>query len=470
MLSAFSGIPTEEHKDAENQSPIPNPQSLPWQRNLAAIWIGQVIAIAGFSVTLPFLPYYVQELGISGVDQVAFWAGLITSAQATTMALVAPIWGSLADRYGRKIMVVRAMFGGAIVIGAMGFTRNVYQLLILRAIQGTLTGTVPAATTLVASSAPTERRGYALGLLQMAIYLGSSVGPLLGGFISDTLGYRAAFFVTGGLLFTAGVLVSALVREQFTPPEEHEPSDKKQKPRLLDGVLLVLRTRALLVVFSIRVLMRTAFRIVGPIMPLFIQQIAGPGVKVASLTGTITGLASATSAGSAILFGRLSDRLGPRRILLGCGAVACAMYGLQGFAQTPTQFLILRVINGAAMGGIVSSVSALLAALAPKDRFGAVYGVDTSLVAAANAVAPMVGAALTATWGLSAAFLGAAAMYGLATVVVAAAVPAKPKPEQTGSSRMNPHDPQDPSSIPRLCPSSSPAPGSATWPCSGSAN
>jgi DHA1 family multidrug resistance protein-like MFS transporter len=411
--------------------PIPHPP-ISWQRNLAAIWIGQVIAIAGFSVTLPFLPYYVQELGISGVDQVAFWAGLITSAQATTMALMAPVWGSLADRYGRKIMVVRAMFGGSVIIGAMGFTRNVYQLLILRAIQGTLTGTVPAATTLVASSAPPQRRGFALGVLQMAIYLGASVGPLLGGFVADTLGYRSAFFVTGGLLFLAGVLVSALVREQFTPPEEsdQDAADAARNPRLWDGLLLVLRTRALLIVFSIRVLMRTAFRIVGPVIPLFIQQIARPGVKVASLTGTITGLASATSAGSAILFGRLVDRIGPRRILLACGTAACALYGLQGFARTPAQFLILRVLNGAAMGGIVSSVSSLLAALAPKDRFGAVYGVDTSITAAANAVAPMVGAALTATWDLSAAFLGAAAMYGLATLVVATAVPARAREEQ----------------------------------------
>ena len=390
-----------------------------------------MIAIAGFSVTLPFMPYYVQELGISGVDQVAFWAGLTTSAQATTMALLAPIWGSLADRYGRKIMVVRAMFGGAIVIGAMGFTQNVYQLLVLRAIQGTLTGTVPASTTLVASSAPPERRGFALGILQMAFYLGNSVGPLLGGLIADTLGYRATFFCTGGLLFVAGILVTALVREQFTPPEEPDQAGAAQTPRLWDGLLLALNTRALLIVFGIRVLMRTAFRIVGPIMPLFIQQLAAPGVKIASLTGTITGLASAASAGAAILFGRLADRIGPRRILLACGTAACIAYGAQGFAQTPTQLLILRMFDGAAMGGIVASVSTLLAALAPKDRFGAVYGIDTSLTAAANAVAPMIGAALTAAWGLPAAFFGAAAMFGLATFTVATTVPgAKAQPEK----------------------------------------
>jgi DHA1 family multidrug resistance protein-like MFS transporter len=393
-----------------------------WQRNLAALWIGEVIAIAGFSVTLPFLPYYVQELGITGVDRVAFWAALVASAQGTTMALVAPLWGLLADRYGRKIMVVRAMFGGAVVIGAMGFAQNVYQLVILRAIQGTLTGTVPAAMTLVASSAPPQRRGFAIGVLQMAIYLGSSVGPLLGGLIADSLGYRATFWTTGALLFLAGVLVSALVREQFTPPEEEEGAERR-KPRLLDGLLLVLRTRALLSIFGIRMLMNMAFGVIAPILPLFLQTIAAPGIKIASLAGTISGLASAASAGAAIVMGRVSDRVGPRRVLLVCGALAGVLFGLQAWANTPTQLLLLRALGGVATGGILASVSSLLAALAPKQRYGAVYGVDTSMMAAANAIAPMLGAALTASWGLSSAFLGAAAMYGLATVVVATMVP-----------------------------------------------
>ena len=412
--------PTLKTRLKSHNLPILQPGT--WQRNLAALWIGELIAIAGFSVTLPFLPYYVQELGITGVDRVAFWSALVASAQGTTMALVAPLWGLLADRYGRKIMVVRAMFGGAIVIGAMGFARNVHQLLILRAIQGTLTGTVPAAMTLVASSAPPQRRGFAIGVLQMAIYLGSSVGPLLGGLIADSLGYRATFWTTGVLLFLAGVLVSALVREQFTPPEEEEGAERR-KPRLWDGLLLVLRTRALLSIFGIRMLMNMAFGVVAPILPLFLQTIAAPGVKIASLAGTISGLASAASAGAAIVMGRVSDRVGPRRVLLVCGALAGVLFGLQAWANTPTQLLLLRALGGVATGGILASVSSLLAALAPKQRYGAVYGVDTSMMAAANAIAPMLGAALTASWGLSSAFLGAAAMYGLATVVVATMVP-----------------------------------------------
>jgi DHA1 family multidrug resistance protein-like MFS transporter len=417
-------------------------QSSSWQRNLAVLWIGELIAISGFSVTQPFLPYFVQELGITGLDQVAFWTGLVASAQSITMAIIAPVWGTLADRYGRKIMVVRAMFGGAVVIGAMGFIQNVQQLVFLRAIQGLLTGTVSAATALVASSAPPERRGFAIGVLQMAIYLGNSVGPLLGGLIADSLGYRAAFWTTSGLLLIAGVLTSVVVREQFTPPDAPSSADEggdkraddaseQRRPRMWDGVVLVLRTRALLNLFGIRMLMNVAFGVIGPILPLFLQTLAAPGTKIASLSGTISGLASAAGAGSAIVMGRISDRVGPRRILLTCGTVAGVLFGLQAWVQTPVQFATLRVLASVATGGIVAAASTLLAALAPKNRFGAVYGVNTSIMAAASAAAPMLGAALTASWGLTSAFLGAAALYGLATVGVATVIPGREREKFT---------------------------------------
>jgi DHA1 family multidrug resistance protein-like MFS transporter len=394
----------------------------PWQRNLAVIWLAELIAISGFTVFMPFMPYYVQELGVTRLEEVEFWSGLLLSSQAVTMALVAPLWGSLADRYGRKIMVMRAMLGGAVVIALMGFAQNVVQLLVLRAVQGVFTGTVPAATTLVASSTPPERRGYSLGLLQMAIYSGASVGPLLGGLIADHVGFKATFWVTGALLFSAGILVATLVHETFTSPET---LDGQEKPHLWDGLVMVLRTRALMIVLGIRVMMRMGMRVVGPMLPLFIQQIAAPGTKIASLTGTIEGFGAASAAVASVILGRVSDKIGYRRILLVCGPAACVLSGLIATAHNPTQVLILRMLVGAAMGGILASVSALQAALAPKDRFGAVYGVDTSAVSVANALAPMIGAGLAASWGLSSVFLGAAALYGLATIVVAATVPKK---------------------------------------------
>ncbi len=391
-----------------------------WQRNLAVIWLAELIAIVGFTVFMPFMPFYVQELGVTQLEEVEFWSGMLITAQAVAMATVAPLWGSLADRYGRKVMVMRAMFGGSVVIALMGLVQNVGQFVALRAIQGILTGTVPAAMTLVASSAPPERRGYALGLLQMAIYVGASVGPMLGGLIADHVGYRATFWVTGGLLFCAGVLVAKLVREEFASPER---TDSPDKPHLWDGLVLVLHTRLLMVVFGIRVLMRMGMRTSGPMLPLFVQEIAAPGTKIASLTGSIEGLAALASAVSSVVLGRVSDRIGYRRILLICGTAGCALSGFMTGARNPMQLLILRTLAGAAMGGILAAVSALLASLAPKDRFGAVYGVDTSLVSAANAVAPMIGVALAMRWGLASVFLGAAAMYGVATGVVALQVP-----------------------------------------------
>jgi MFS family permease len=177
-----------------------------------------------------------------------------------------------------------------------------------------------------------------------------------------------------------------------------------------------------MIVCGIRVMMRMGVRIIGPVLPLFVQGIAAPGVKIASLTGTISGLASAASAIGAVFLGRLADRRGPRLVLLFCGAAASGLYAAQAWTQTTTQLMILQMLSGIAMGGILASVSALQAAMAPKGRYGAVYGVDTSMVAAANAISPMLGAALTATFGLSSVFLGAAAIYAVATVVVASTV------------------------------------------------
>lgn len=392
-----------------------------WQRNLIVLWITEMLSIAGFSVVLPFLPYYVQELGITESNQVVLWSGLLTSAQAVTMALIAPVWGSLADRYGRKIMVVRAMFGGALVMSLMGLVQNVYQLMALRAIQGLLTGTVPAATTLVASSTPPQRRGFALGVIQMAIYLGSTAGPFLGGFVADQFGYRPTFWITGALLLVAGVVTSILVREEFTPVDG-AASGRKSVP-IWEGIAMVLGTHALLLLFGIRVLERMAIQVVGPIMALFIQSIAPPDTKIATLTGTITGFASAASAISAVFLGRLSDRVGARRVVIACSAISALCFAMQSQATTPVMLLIWRTLAGVSIGGIVASVSALQAALVPKDRYGAVYGVDTSLVAGANALAPMIGAGLTTAWGLPAAFMGAAVMYAAVTALVFVAVP-----------------------------------------------
>ncbi len=383
------------------------------KRNLYVIWAAELMAIAGFTVVIPFLPYYVQELGVTDPEQVAIWSGLVFTGHGVTMAILAPIWGSLADRYGRKLMVQRAMFGGAVVLGAMGFASNVQQLAILRTIQGGLTGTIPAATTLIASSVPREKSGYALGLLQMAIYVGASAGPLLGGLVADTLGYRAAFWVTASLLFTAGVSVFFLVEERVKPsqPEKDSPAEGFWR-----GLALVLQSRALLVIFGIRLITRLGLRMMGPMLPLFVQSLMLDGERVASVTGLISGVGAATSALGAVALGQLGDRVGYWRVMVACTLGAAALHVPQFFVSTPTQLLILQAAAGLVLGGIVASVSATLANLAPKGRQGVVYGVDTSATSVARAVAPMAGAAIATGLGLRFIFLCTAGIFALAAL------------------------------------------------------
>ncbi|MDH7489169.1 MAG: MFS transporter [Anaerolineae bacterium] len=172
-----------------------------WKITLAAAWVAQFLCIVGFNAVGPFYPFYIRALGVTDVHQVTLWAGILASTGAVSMALMSPIWGVLADRHGRKIMVVRATFGGALVLGAMALVQSVQQLFILRLLQGMLTGTVSAFMTLIASIAPAGEVGFALGMMQMAVFGGASVGPLVGGLVADNLGYRWVFGVTGILLF-----------------------------------------------------------------------------------------------------------------------------------------------------------------------------------------------------------------------------------------------------------------------------
>jgi len=391
-----------------------------WKRNLYAVWATELIALMGFSVAFPFLPYYIQELGVTDLKQVELWSGVIIAAQAVTMTVFSPIWGSLADRYGRKVMIERATFSGAVILTLMGFAQNVGQLVALRAAQGALTGTVTAAMTLVASSTPRERSGYALGLVQMAIWVGSSAGPLIGGVVADTWGYRAVFWVTGGLLLLSGLIVWRFVKEDFQPPPRGR---KTPGDGFWDGLKVVLATRALVTLFTIRITVRLGTSMIVPVLPLFLQGLVPSTTRVASLNGLISGVSAATSAVSAVILGRLSDRSGYRPVLLACAAGGVVFYALQAFVTGPWQLLILQGAAGFVIGGVVAAVSTSLANLAPEGRQGAVYGVDASATSAASALAPLIGASVAAGLGLRAPFLLAAGAFGLATGLTWALVP-----------------------------------------------
>lgn len=388
-----------------------------WQRTLYTLWVTQFIAVAGFSFVTPFIPYYIQELGVSDVREAGIWAGLVTSAQAVSMALIAPVWGALADRYGRKLMVLRATFGGAIILALMGFVANVQQLMALRFVQGLFTGTVPATMALVAATAPKERSGMAMGSLQTAIYLGVSFGPLLGGISGDALGYRPSFWVTGGLLFISGVLVALFVHEDFQPA----PAAATTQRRAADfgaGLALVLASSALLAAFAGRILLRIGNGAINPILPLYVQTLLPAGAQIGVITGLIAGVSSFGAAMGAPLIGSWSDKLGQRSLLIICAVAAGFFFVPQAFVHDPRWLIVWQLCSGFAIGGTLATLTALLAKLTPEGRAGVVFGLDSSAMAVSNATGPLAGASVAALWGLRAPFLLTSLISWLAAFVI----------------------------------------------------
>ncbi len=385
-----------------------------WQRTLYIMFTAQFMVAVGFSSIFPFLPFYVEELGTNTTLSLELLAGLVYSAQAFTMMIAAPIWGTLADRMGRKLMVERAMFGGAVVLFFMAFARTAEEVVILRAVQGLITGTVAAANALVAAEAPRHRMGFAMGLLQVGFGTGLAIGPLVGGAVSDAYGYGAAFFVTSGMLFLAGVLVLFGIRENFTPDRKKSGTRIGFKSQWQN----ILVTPGVPITYGMRFLTSLGRMMVIPIIPLFIQMLMIDPERLNTFTGLMMGVASASTTLSAVYLGRLGDRVGHRKVLIACSLASAGLYIPQSFISEAWQLMIFQVMVGIAVGGVLPSVSALLANYTRHGAEGAVYGLDNSINAAGRAIAPLFGAWIATALGLRVTFAATGAIF-LSAVIVA---------------------------------------------------
>jgi DHA1 family multidrug resistance protein-like MFS transporter len=382
-----------------------------WQRTLGALWLAQTLTIIGFSLRTPFLPFFVAELGARDLRSQVLWAGAINAGGAAVMAITAPLWGALADRYGRKLMVLRAMVAGSLTIGLMALATSPWQLFVLRLVEGGFTGTVTASTTLAASTVPRERLGFGLGLMQMAVFSGSAVGPLIGGVLADQIGYRATFVLAGSLLLVSALLVAFLVEERFEPPPRragHGETGGETWRLLLAPALLG-------IVVSLFAL-RAASMALQPIVPLLVEELARGSSAVNSLAGLAMGVSGMTSAVASVGLGRLSDRIGQRPLLIASGALAAATFLPLGLTTQVWQVIVLQALFGIASGGMLPTANALVARLTPEGRRGTIYGFTTTASSLGAFVGPLVGTALAAALGLHAPFL----VIGLALAVTVA--------------------------------------------------
>ena len=385
-----------------------------WQKTLYIMLVAQLTSAIGFSTIFPFLPLYVQEVGSTSGWSVEFAVGFVYSIQGFTMMFASPIWGSLADRYGRKIMVQRATFGGAILILMMGFAQSAEQLVIIRAVQGLVTGVISAANALVASQAPREQTGFAMGVLQVGLWAGVAVGPLIGGAIADAYGYRTAFIVTAVLLTIAGLMVLFGIQENFVPTE----SKTKKSSNILHDWGRVVTTPGVGITYLLRFLSNGARMSIFPILPLFLVTILPNTDRVNTVTGLMIGITAAASTATAVYLGRLGDRIGHRKVVRGSALLAGLAYLPQSMVTEPWQLFILQGLTGAAAGGILPALSALLARYTQPGEEGSVYGIDNSIGAAGRAISPLIGTGVAHWFGLRSTFIATGGMF-LAIVLLA---------------------------------------------------
>lgn len=382
-----------------------------WKRSFYAAWVAQVCSITGFCFILPFLPLYVRSLGVAK-DEVPLWAGIVMAASALSMAVFAPLWGALADRLGRKPMVVRAMLGGSVALLLMALTRTVGQLVACRVLQGVLTGTLAASVALVASMAPRERSGYALGMIQSAAYVGLSVGPYLGGRVIDAYGFAAAFCVAGVLLAVGGVLVYLCVDERFTPSRSLDRERRGSFGQVFAAVGFLIAVFALL---SLR-FARTA---TGPVFPLFVEQIRGSSEGIASLTGEVVAVGGIAAAIAAWSFGHASDTWGPKRVLVTSSLVAGVLSLGYLFVTEVWQLFVLRALFAVAAAGLIPAANAMIRHATHDRNLGKAYGVTSSLTAIGWACGALVGGYMGQVVGLRAPFVLTGVMLGFTALLVA---------------------------------------------------
>jgi DHA1 family multidrug resistance protein-like MFS transporter len=390
-----------------------------WQRTLYIIFFVQLVTAVGFSSIFPFLPLYIQELGSTTSLSVELLAAFVFSAQAFTMMLASPIWGSLADRYGRKLMVERATFGGALIILLMAFVTSAEQLVILRAVQGLITGTLAASNALVAAAVPRARTGYAMGMLQVSLGVGLAIGPLIGGLAADTFGYSSAFFITSALLVFAGFLVVFGVREEFEPLL----SLTRSPLAFLKEWRGIVAGSGISLTYGMRFISQLGRMMVLPIAPLFIGQLLVDQSRLNTFTGLVVAVSAVTLTVAAIYLGRLGDRIGHKRILVGSMFMAGLLYLPQSLATEAWQLLVLMALVGVAMGGVIPSISTLLTRYSHEGSEGAVFGLDNSVRAGARTVAPLVGAAVALAFGLRATFLATGLILMLGALLAGLRLP-----------------------------------------------
>jgi MFS family permease len=374
-----------------------------WRRNLVVCIFGSFTTIVAMTLLLPFLPLYVEQLGVSNPAAIAQWSGTAFGATYFSAALVAPLWGRLADRYGRKLMLIRASLGMAVAVSLTGMVHDVYQLTELRLLTGFLGGYASGSFVLVATQTPKARCGWALGTLSAGIMAGNLAGPLLGGGLPQMIGIRATFLAAGAAIFIAFLGTVFLIRE-----EKRSASAAKATER--GSFAAVPNKGPLLAMLFTGMLLMLANMSIEPIITLYVAQIVAEPARVTIVAGIVMSAAALGNILSASRLGKLADRIGHQNVIVGCLAVSAVLLIPQAFVFAGWQLVVLRFLMGLSLGGLLPCVASVIRHNVPERVVGTMLGYSISSQYAGQVAGPLLGGFVGGHFGMRAVFLSTAVL------------------------------------------------------------
>ncbi len=368
-----------------------------WKRNLAICVFGSFATLVSLTLLLPFLPIYIEELGVHEQAAIVEWSGIAFGATFLGTGLTAPLWGYLSDRYGRKPMLIRAAVGMALLMPLIGMAHNVWQLVLLRLAAGLIGGYASSATVLVATQTPREQAGWALGILSTGALAGGLIGPLIGGLLPGVIGIRQTFFLGGGVIAVAALATMFLVREDF---QARPSSGTLSEPVKLGGAAWW----AIAPMFGTAMLVLFSNMSIEPIITVYLREIGVERSQVVLSAGVVMAASAFGSLLMAARLGRLADRIGGRKVIVYCLLAAGVLLIPQALVTQCWQLVGLRFLMGMALAGLLPSIAKVIRQGVPEKALGKVLGYSQSSQYAGQVLGPLLGGALGGTVGMRSVF------------------------------------------------------------------
>ena len=370
-----------------------------WKRTVYISLVCVFCTAFGVSQLAPILPLYFHDLGVQTPEAMSLWSGLATGATYIIVCLAAPFWGRVADKKGRKITLIRSSFGMALCNILIAFQTTPEGVVLIRLVQGLVSGFYSASITLIASESPIERTGWALGLLASANLAGSLIGPLLGGYIADTVGIRNDFIIVGALMGLAGVLATIFIHENYVPqPNPEKLSIRKLKEQIPEFNSIV----ALCVASFIYAICIMSLQ---PVISVYIKGIVPSDTEnLAFIAGAVFSAMGIAQLMSSSPLGKLVDKIGPRKVLV----ISLIYVGIlnipQAYVSDVYQLAIIRFLQGFGLGGMLPALNTYLSSKTPREFTGQVFSYNQSCLFFGYFLGSVGGASLMAWLGFTTLF------------------------------------------------------------------